>query len=64
LGKVIGLTKDNIDLLVDHPLATEKHHPYGKHIFSGKMKRAFPISLSIHAGGILISEYYFEPEGR
>ena len=57
LGKVIGLTKDNIDLLVDHPLATERHHPYGKHIFRyGKMIEGFPNYLSIHAGGILISE--------
>lgn len=57
LGKVLGLPKADIDTIVDEPLATEKHHPYAKHIFRyGKMIESFPNYLSIHAGGILISE--------
>ena len=57
LGKVLGLPKADIDAIVDEPLATEKHHPYARHIFKyGKMIESFPNYLSIHAGGILISE--------
>lgn len=57
LGKVVGLPKADIDTIVDEPLATEKHHPYAAHIFRyGKMMENFPNYLSIHAGGILISE--------
>ena len=57
LGKVVGLPKADIDTIVDEPLATEKHHPYASHIFRyGKMMENFPNYLSIHAGGILISE--------
>jgi len=57
LGKVVGLPKADIDLIVDEPLATEKHHPYAAHIFRyGKLMENFPNYLSIHAGGILITE--------
>ncbi len=57
LGKVLGLPKADIDLIVNEPLATEKHHPFAKHIFRfGKMIEGFPNYLSIHAGGIIISE--------
>ena len=57
LGKVVGLPKENIDVIVNEPYATEKHHPYAKHIFKyGKLLEGFPNYLSIHAGGILISE--------
>lgn len=57
LGKVLGLPKSDIDTIVDEPLASEKHHPYAKHIFKfGKMIENFPNYLSIHAGGVLISE--------
>ncbi len=57
LGKVFGLPKADIDTIVDEPLATEKHHPYAAHIFRyGKMMEGFPNYLSIHAGGILITE--------
>lgn len=57
LGKVIGLPKADIDVIVDEPLASEKHHHFAKHIFRyGKMMEDFPNYLSIHAGGILISE--------
>jgi DNA-directed DNA polymerase III PolC len=57
LGKVLGLPKADIDAIVDEPMATDKHHPFAKHIFKyGKMIERFPNYLSIHAGGILISE--------
>ena len=57
LGKVLGLPKEDIDLIVNQPLATEKHHAFARYIFKyGKMIEGFPNYLSIHAGGILISE--------
>ena len=57
LGKVVGLPKSDIDVIVDHPLDTDRHHPFGKHLFRyGKMIEGMPNYLSIHAGGILISE--------
>lgn len=57
LGKVLGLPKADIDLIVNEPHARAKHHPFAKYIFKyGKMIEGFPNHLSIHAGGILISE--------
>jgi DNA-directed DNA polymerase III PolC len=57
LGKVLGLPKADIDLIVEQPHAAEKHHAYARHIFRyGKMIEGFPNYLSIHAGGVLISE--------
>lgn len=57
LGKVLGLPKEDIDTIADYPMAAEKHHPFAKYIFKyGKMIEGFPNYLSIHAGGILISE--------
>ena len=57
LGKVVGLPKADIDIIVEEPLATTKHHPYARHIFHyGEMIERYPNYLSIHAGGVLISE--------
>lgn len=57
IGKVVGLPKADIDLIVHEPQATDKHHPLSKTIFKyGKLIEGFPNYLSIHAGGILISE--------
>lgn len=57
LGKVFGLPKGEIDKIVDHPTAKEEHHPYARHIFRyGEMMEGFPNYLSIHAGGVLITE--------
>ena len=57
LGKVVGLPKADIDAIVDAPLASDKHHPYARHIFRyGEMIERFPNYLSIHAGGVLVSE--------
>src|SRR5699024_9160013 len=53
----MGLPKQDIDLIVRHPEARGKHHPYARHIFKyGKQIEGFPNYLSIHAGGVLISE--------
>ena len=57
LGKVVGLPKADIDAIADAPLADDKHHPYAKHIFRyGEMIERFPNYLSIHAGGVLVTE--------
>lgn len=57
LGKVFGLPKADIDTIVDEPLAADKHHAFARHIFHyGKLMEGFPNYLSIHAGGVLISE--------
>lgn len=46
-----------IDVIVDEPLASQKHHPYAKYIFHyGKKIEGFPNSYPFHAGGIIISE--------
>jgi len=51
LGKVFGLPKKEIDVIVDEPLASQKHHPYAKYIFNyGKKIDGFPNYLSINAG--------------
>ncbi len=57
LGKVFGLPKADIDIIVNEPHATDKHHSFARYIFHfGKLIEGFPNYLSIHAGGILISE--------
>ena len=57
LAKVVGLPKADIDAIVDAPLASDKHHPYARHIFRyGEMIERFPNYLSIHAGGVLVTE--------
>lgn len=63
LGKVYGLPKGEIDILVNEPDKTEKHHGLAHEIIElGKNIIDFPDHLSIHAGGILIAEeplYYY-----
>ena len=57
VGKAFGLPKSEIDLLIDEPLATEKHHGMAKYVFQyGENIIGFPNYLSIHAGGVLITE--------
>ena len=57
LGKVFGLPKEDIDTIVDHPLDKTRHHPFAEYIFYyGKMMEGFPNYLSIHAGGVIVSE--------
>lgn len=56
LGKVFGLPKGEIDRIVTDPRSNDLH-PLSKEIFRyGPMMENFPNHLSIHAGGILISE--------
>ncbi len=57
LGKVFALPKHDIDTIVHYPNDASRHHAFAKHIFYyGEMMEGFPNYLSIHAGGILISE--------
>jgi DNA polymerase-3 subunit alpha len=57
LGKVFGLPKGEIDQIIREPQAREKHHELVEQIFYyGRMLEGFPNHLSIHAGGVLISE--------
>ncbi|MDX2190917.1 MAG: DNA polymerase III subunit alpha, partial [Bacteroidota bacterium] len=63
LGKVYGLPKGEIDVLVNEPNNIGKHHGLSEQIIeTGKKIIDFPDHLSIHAGGILITEeplYYY-----
>jgi len=57
LGKVFGLPKAEIDKIADRPEARDEQHELAGHIFKyGKLLEGLPNHLSIHAGGIVISE--------
>ncbi len=57
LGKVFGLPKADIDRIADNPLDTDTHHPLAPQMLHyGNRLSGFPNYLSIHAGGIIISE--------
>ncbi len=57
LGKVFGLPKNEIDDLVSNPGADFKEDAYQRHILKYKeLMKSFPNHLSIHPGGMLISE--------
>ncbi|WMJ74699.1 DNA polymerase III subunit alpha [Cytophagaceae bacterium ABcell3] len=59
LGKVFGLPKPEIDLIVSHrnPALSAEKDDIVKAIFKyGQNLQDFPNHLSIHAGGVLISE--------
>ena len=57
LGKVYGLPKDEVDKIVANPFQPEEHHELAKTILHyGRKLEGFPNHLSIHAGGVLISE--------
>ena len=57
LGKVFGLPKSEIDDLVSNPGADFKEDAYQRHILKYKdLMKSFPNHLSIHPGGMLISE--------
>ena len=57
LGKVFGLPKEEIDLLVDNPNDVRNQNKIARLIESlGNKMVDFPNNRSIHAGGILISE--------
>jgi DNA polymerase-3 subunit alpha len=58
LGKVLGLQKKEIELILREPLAQKKHHPAASQIFKhGKRILGLPSHLSMHSGGIIISDY-------
>ncbi|MEO1435575.1 MAG: DNA polymerase III subunit alpha [Bacteroidota bacterium] len=57
LGKVFGVPKHEIDLIVNEPTAHDRHHDLADTIIAyGHRIEGFPNYLSIHAGGILITE--------
>ena len=57
LGKVLGLPKADIDHMVANPDKVAEHHPLARQIMHyGKRLSGFPNYLSIHAGGIIITE--------
>ncbi len=57
LGKVYGLPKSEIDMLVNEPENNLNENELTRRMFRiGAMMDNFPSSRSIHAGGILISE--------
>jgi len=57
LGKVYGLPKEEIDLLVKEPESPMNNNNITRRIYeAGSMLLDFPNMRSIHAGGVLISE--------
>ncbi|MGZ5287484.1 MAG: DNA polymerase III subunit alpha, partial [Flavisolibacter sp.] len=57
LAKVFGLPKEEVDELVNNPKATLKEDRYQRLILRyGTLLKNFPNHLSIHPGGMLISE--------
>ncbi len=57
VGKAFGLSKTEIDLMIDEPEAVDRHHGFASYILHyGRYLEGIPNYLSIHAGGILISE--------
>jgi error-prone DNA polymerase len=57
LGKVFGIPSADIDTLALRPTETQMHHWAGQNVFKwAKKLHGFPNYLSIHAGGVLISE--------
>lgn len=63
LGKVYGLPKNDIDLLVEKPNTPHLQNDITQNIFAvGAKLKDFPHHRSIHAGGVMISElpiYYY-----
>ena len=57
IAKALGLAKADIDQIIDEPLADHKHHHWARHIFSfAEQIQGFPNHLSIHAGGVIVSQ--------
>ena len=57
LGKVFGLPAADIDVIAEQPEAVDRHHDYGRHILHyAQVMDGKPNYLSIHAGGVLITE--------
>lgn len=57
LGKVFGLPKSEIDAIVDNPAMMEHRDHITELIFRyGRRMKDLPSNISIHAGGVLITE--------
>lgn len=57
VGKVFGLPKEELDLLVAHPFEKKTDNSVVQQVFKyGKMLEGYPNQRSMHACGILISE--------
>jgi len=57
LGKVFGLPKREIDMIVDHPIQNKDRDQITRLIFRyAEYLHDMPRNLSIHAGGIVITE--------
>jgi DNA polymerase-3 subunit alpha len=56
LGKVFGLPKTEIDKIIEDPASTDNHDLAAKILKFGKSLEGFPNYLSIHAGGVVITE--------
>lgn len=59
LAKVFGLPKDEIDELVENPLKTSERDHISKLVFNYAqyiIEKELPANISIHAGGVLITE--------
>jgi len=57
VGKVYGLPKAEIDLLINYPEKKEYQNEITQKIFElGRLMEDFPNHLSIHAGGIIIAQ--------
>ena len=57
LGKVHGLTKDEIGQMEKNPARFSEHNEVGRNIMSiAERVHDFPYQRSIHAGGVLITE--------
>ncbi len=57
VGKILGLPKFDIDQIISEPNARHKHHPLSDKVFEmGALIQKFPRHLSVHAGGVIISE--------
>ena len=57
LGKVFGLPKEEIDLIIKKPQSHSEHHHLAEEIFrEGRRILGLPSHLSIHAGALVISE--------
>ncbi|MEL6637978.1 MAG: DNA polymerase III subunit alpha [Bacteroidota bacterium] len=57
VGKTFGLPKADLDLIIEQPEALQQHHGLAQQVLRyGQRLEGFPNYLSIHAGGILISQ--------
>ena len=57
LGKVFGLPKDEIDMMVEDPVHSEHRDHITELIFKyANLLKDLPANISIHAGGVLITE--------